>query len=89
MKRGKVYIIGCFTNNMGYAYKDKKGYPRFANGVAVHRAVAQNKVGRKLRRDEVVHHQNGDKSDFRKSNISVMSRSYHSKLHKAMKRGFW
>ena len=74
---------------MGYAYKDKKGYPRFANGVSVHRAVAQNKIGRRLRNDEVVHHQDGDRSNFRRRNISVMSRSFHGKLHKAMKRGSW
>ena len=46
----------------------------------MHRKVAENKVGRKLRSDEVVHHQDGNKTNFRKNNLSVMSRSFHSKL---------
>jgi hypothetical protein len=71
-------------------YIDKKGYPRFSNsGMPVHKAVAQNKIGRELRDGEVIHHNNGDKTDFRKSNVSVMSRSFHSKLHAAKRRGFW
>ncbi|MCX6748577.1 MAG: HNH endonuclease [Candidatus Pacearchaeota archaeon] len=75
---------------MAWLFKDKKGYPRYANsGVPVHRAVAQNKIGRKLREGEVVHHNDEDKSNFRRGNISVMSRSFHSKLHVAKKRGFW
>ena len=73
---------------MGIFFK-RKGYPTFASGMSIHKAVVQNKIGRKLRSGEVVHHNDGNKSNFRKSNLSVMSRSFHSRLHSAKKRGFW
>ena len=73
---------------MGKIYKDKKGYLRWENtGTPVHRSVAANKIGRPLRDHEVVHHRDGDKTNFRKENLGVMSSSFHSKLH-AKKRKF-
>lgn len=74
---------------MGWFFKDKKGYPAFSsNGKRVHTIVAERKIGRKLKPWEVAHHNNEDKSDFRSTNISVMSRRFHSKLHSAKRRGF-
>lgn len=71
---------------MSKTYKDKKGYARFRGSKkSVHRAVASKKIGRPLRKHEVVHHQDGNKMNFRKKNLSVMSRSYHSKIHKKMR----
>jgi hypothetical protein len=68
---------------MAKMYKDKNGYWRYADtGMLVHRNVAENKIGRELRDDEVVHHKDGDKSNFRRKNLRVTSRSHHSKLHK-------
>ena len=52
---------------MGNTYKDKKGYPRWSDSHRlVHRDVARNMYG--PLGDRVVHHKNGDKSNFRKSN---------------------
>ena len=52
---------------MGDIYYDKNGYPRYKDtNELVHRVVAENKVGRELRDHEVVHHKDGDKSNFRK-----------------------
>jgi len=71
---------------MGNTYIDENGYPRFKDsGKAVHRVVAENKIGRELRDHEVVHHKDGDKSNFRKENLRVTSRSYHSKIHRKFK----
>ena len=71
---------------MGNFYYDKKKYPRWKDSdELVHRSVAENKIGRPLRSHEIVHHQDGDKGNFRRENLSVMSRSYHSSL-KAKKR---
>ena len=79
-------------------YKDKKGYARFKGSKKpVHRTVASKKKGRPLRPHEVAHHKDGNKMNFRKKNLSVMSRSFHSKLHTKMRkskpkkrrRSFW
>ena len=54
---------------------DSKGY------VGEHRLVAEEKIGRRLRKDEVAHHINGDKLDNRPDNIEVMSDSEHRSHH--------
>lgn len=63
-------------------FKDKKGYPRSkSTGKLIHRDVARKMIERPLRKDEVVHHKDGNKSNFRRKNLRVMSRSHHSKIH--------
>ena len=74
---------------MGNTVKDRKGYPRWKDsGKLVHRTVASNMVGGPIGRDRVVHHKDGDKSNFRKSNLVVMKRSAHSRLHTKKKRSW-
>lgn len=52
------------------------------NGYApVHRDVARKKIGRDLRADEVVHHKDGNKSNNKKRNLEVLTRSEHYKIH--------
>lgn len=65
---------------------NKKGYP--TNKVTrrpVHKEVAEKKIGRPLRKHEVVHHKDGNKRNFRRKNLRVTSRSHHSKLHSKYK----
>ena len=72
---------------MGNTYKDKKGYARWKDsGKLVHRTVASNMVRGPIGKGRVVHHKDGNKNNFRKSNLTIMSRSAHSKLHNKKKR---
>jgi len=68
----------------------KKGYPHFTStGKSVHRQVAAKKVGGPIGRGRIVHHKDGNKSNFRRSNLRVMSRSQHSRLHARKRRSSW
>ena len=61
-----------------YKYKALK-----INGVRIdeHRLIIERHLGRKLGRNEVVHHENANKRDNRIENLVVMSLSEHSSLH--------
>jgi hypothetical protein len=47
-----------------------------------HRLVMERHLGRRLRRDEVVHHKNGDGHDNGLSNLEVMPVSEHARRHR-------
>jgi len=49
-----------------------------------HRVIAEKMIGRKLLPDEVVHHIDCNKHNNDESNLQVMTRSAHSKLHAEM-----
>jgi hypothetical protein len=47
-----------------------------------HRLIMKNMLGRFLKKNEVVHHINGDRIDNRPKNLMIMSNSEHMRLHK-------
>lgn len=47
----------------------------------LHRLIAERKLGRSLKPNEVVHHIDGNKYNNDPDNLCVMSRSEHAKLH--------
>lgn len=50
-------------------------------GEVEHRKIMRLKLGRPLRQDEVVHHKDGNPLNNKPSNLVVMSRSEHTRLH--------
>lgn len=46
-----------------------------------HRYIVETNIGRKLHKNEVVHHINENKHDNRLENLQLLSRSDHAKLH--------
>ena len=71
----------------GHTYRH--GYKRIlrrgGKSIWEHRSVAEEKIGRPLRREEVVHHINHIRHDNRPANLDVLeSRSVHAKIPKSI-----
>jgi hypothetical protein len=58
-----------------------RGYPRYTSGKYrgqyVHRVKMRLRLGRKLKRDETVHHRNRNKQDFAARNLQVLDSRTH------------
>ncbi|WP_251182772.1 HNH endonuclease signature motif containing protein [Anaerocaecibacter muris] len=72
-----------YVTKEGYVQKYKPSSPEARDDgyVAVHRDVASRKIGQPLRSNEVVHHRDGNKRNNRASNLQVMTRKQHWKIH--------
>ena len=73
-KSGRFIATTC-------AYIDDRGYPRMSSGplrgIRIHRILAEAKLGRTLKKDEDVHHLDGDKLNFAPENIQVLGHREH------------
>lgn len=70
--------------------KNKSGYQTFKDSDgkirSVHKRVAEKKMGGPVRKGYEVHHKNRNKNDNRPSNLTVVKKSTHRKLHSKKKR---
>lgn len=68
----------------GGRYIDGNGYVRVLVGakyVKEHILVAEKMIGRKLKKNECVHHKDQNRQNNAEDNLQVMTRSAHTKLH--------
>lgn len=63
---------------MGYLFHPFKGYQ--------HRRIAETYIGRRLKRNEEVHHINGNANDNEKGNLCVLSKKNHVQYHKWLRK---
>lgn len=82
-------------NRIGVACPNYRGGKTISNGYVVfsskaagenqgryeHRVIIEKQLGRKLERDEVVHHKNGNGTDNRIENLELVARSAHPAKH--------
>ena len=52
-----------------------------------HRIVAEEMIGRSLKKGEIVHHIDGNKKNNTPSNLKIMTQSEHARLHFTKNRG--
>ena len=79
----KYFLHKSITKDCyGYMHKYAPDHPK-AHGkrVRLHILIMEGILGRRLYRNEVVHHINFDKSDNRPRNLVVLTRKEHSILH--------
>ncbi|MFZ7121743.1 MAG: HNH endonuclease signature motif containing protein [Eubacteriaceae bacterium] len=81
LKRWDKKANGISLKPNGY-YEITRGVNK---GKSLHVVIMEINIGRKLKKNEVVHHKNEIKTDNRIENLELMTKSEHSKLH-AIKR---
>lgn len=78
----------CERRPFGAGTINKRGYVttrRLGTRRLDHDAIAEEVLGRPLRKGEVVHHVNGDPGDNRNENLVVCDSSYHTLIHARMR----
>lgn len=79
---------GGIEEKNGYLFEYSPNHKRANKGkVRQHILVAEKKIGRPLKKNEVVHHINQNRKDNRPENLEVMTNSEHSKLHWKLRKG--
>lgn len=76
-EQNKLWSGGKFITKQGYVRLESRIWGKDA-GRYEHTVVAASKIGRPLRRGEIVHHKNGNRGDNRPENLEVIDRVEHN-----------
>jgi len=76
---------GIFKKN-GFWFENgyKVLYTENGNGIKEHIKIMEDYIGRKLKKNECVHHKNLDRLDNRIENLQLMTIGEHSSLHRKL-----
>ena len=83
-KNNPAWKGGRTINNFGYVLIHKSNHPSRSSDdyVLEHHIIMEQKLGRYLKDDEIVHHINGNKSDNRIENLILTTpKEHHKKYH--------
>lgn len=73
--------------NWTYTYKSVQGYlidcTDRTNKILVHRAIMEKHLKRKLSKNEIVHHKDGNKLNNNLDNLELLTRAKHMNLHRS------
>lgn len=76
---GRKKSLTTRTNRSGYQQFKDKGTGQW---VYTHRRVAEKLVGGAIYPGREVHHIDGDKSNNRRSNLTILSGAQHRRIHR-------
>ena len=77
IRRGELYSKGMSVKPSGYL-EYTRGKNKFRS---VHVVTVENQIGRRIRKNEVVHHKDQNKLNNDISNLELMTRSEHASIH--------
>src|SRR4051812_44369367 len=83
--QARRYLRGHNRNGTGKGWKEG-GYRYVSRGgqkIALHRLIVEDREGRSLGSDELVHHVDHNRLNNSPENLVIISRSEHQRLHSA------
>lgn len=83
LREKNTHWKGGMTESNGYIYIYRPDHPYCEGKGYVLRShlIAEKALGRYLKKNEMVHHINGNKKDDRNSNFLICTKPYHNWLH--------
>jgi hypothetical protein len=79
--KNSILCIKCYSNNRALV-KSSTIYKFIGKNIRLHRAIAEERIGRQLYKNEHIHHLDGDTLNNSLTNLVIVSNSDHARLHR-------